>query len=133
MADAVTSLTIHDGRRWAIMGFTNQSDGTGESAVTKVDVSALADAPAFVTIEEIWYSTVGMAVAILWDATTDVLAFSVPADASDRQSFKSIGGLKNNAGSGVTGDLKFTTVGHSAGDSYSIRLLLRKAKTRAFA
>ena len=42
MADTVTSQTIQDGERVAIMKFTNVSDGTGESAVKKVDVSALA-------------------------------------------------------------------------------------------
>ena len=41
MADAVTSQTIQDGDRIAVMKFTNISDGSGESAVTKVDVSAL--------------------------------------------------------------------------------------------
>ena len=41
MADAVTSSTIQDGERTAVMRFTNVSDGTGESAVAKVDVSAL--------------------------------------------------------------------------------------------
>ena len=40
MADAVTSQTIIDGERNCVMKFTNVSDGTGESAVAKVDVSA---------------------------------------------------------------------------------------------
>ena len=42
MADAVTSTTIVDDDRKAIIQLTNTSDGTGESAVTKGDVSALA-------------------------------------------------------------------------------------------
>ena len=42
MADAVTSQTLIDGPTHVVMKFTNVSDGTGESAVTKVDVSALA-------------------------------------------------------------------------------------------
>ena len=41
MADTVTSQTIQDGERVAILKFTNESDGTGEAAVKKVDVSAL--------------------------------------------------------------------------------------------
>ena len=45
MADAVTSQTIIDGQKTVVMKFTNISDGTGESAVTKVDVSALAALP----------------------------------------------------------------------------------------
>ena len=42
MADAVTSTTIVDGERLAVIQLTSTSDGTGESAVTKVDVSALS-------------------------------------------------------------------------------------------
>ena len=41
MADAVTSQTLLDGERLAIMKFTNISDGTGETAVTKVTASSL--------------------------------------------------------------------------------------------
>ena len=40
MADAVTSQTLSDGDRTAVMKFTNISDGSGESSVKKVDVSA---------------------------------------------------------------------------------------------
>ncbi len=36
------------------------------------------------------------------------------------------GGIPNNSGSGKTGDIDFTTVGHSNGDSYSIILVLTK-------
>ena len=41
MADVVTSQTIQDGQKTAILKFTNVSDGSGEAAVKKVDVSAL--------------------------------------------------------------------------------------------
>lgn len=36
MADVVTTQTIQDGQRKAVMKFTNVSDGTGESAVAKL-------------------------------------------------------------------------------------------------
>lgn len=45
MADAVTTQTIQDGPSTAIFRFTNVSDGTGESAVAKIDVSALSKDP----------------------------------------------------------------------------------------
>ena len=41
MADAVTSQTLVDGEKTAIIKLTNISDGSGETAVKKVDVSAL--------------------------------------------------------------------------------------------
>ena len=42
MADAVSTQVLLDGERQYIAKFTNISDGTGESKVTKIDVSALA-------------------------------------------------------------------------------------------
>ena len=42
MADAVTSQTLSDGDRIAVVKFTNISDGTGESSVAKVDKSGFA-------------------------------------------------------------------------------------------
>ena len=39
MADLVASQTILDGERLYIAKFTNISDGTGETAVVKINVS----------------------------------------------------------------------------------------------
>lgn len=126
MADAVTSQTLVDGPRNAVMKFTNISDSTGEAAVTKVDVSALSGAPASVVIERIDYNTRGMGVNILWDATADVLAYALESDGGGCLDFTPFGGIPNNSGSGKTGDINFTTQGAGAGDSYSIILHLRK-------
>jgi len=116
MADAVTSQTIMDGARHVVMSFTNVSDGTGESAVTKVDVSA----------ESVTFSTFGMSVKLLWDATTDVLCLHLPADYADTLDYSNFGSLKNNSGSGKTGDIQLTTVGHSSGDAYTVTLKMIK-------
>lgn len=51
MADAVTSQILLDTRFKTVMTFTNVSDGTGEAAVKKVDVSALTSSPDRVFIE----------------------------------------------------------------------------------
>jgi hypothetical protein len=126
MPDAVASQTLVDGQRNVVMKFTNISDGTGESAVTKVDVSTLAGAPSLVRIDRIIAHTSGMAVNILWDADTDVTAFVVGQDASIDHDFRCFGGLKNNAGTGVTGDIKFTTIGHTGNDTYTIILHMTK-------
>lgn len=126
MADAVASQTIVDGAKNAVMKLTNISDGTGESAVLKVDVSALTGAPSRVRILRIHAATAGMGVDILWDATADVLAWHVPADTQMTWDFTCFGGLSNNAGSGITGDIMFTTVGHTTGDRYSIVLEMAK-------
>lgn len=125
MADAVTSQTILDGERLFIGKFTNISDGTGETGVLKIDVSALSPnsfnlACNGVKINRIWAQTYGMAVDILWDATTDLIADTIPADVMYNMCFDSFGGIPNNSGAGKTGDVLFTTVGASAGDRYTI-------------
>lgn len=127
MADTVNSYTYADGPRNVVMHFTNVSDGTGESAVTKVDVSALADSPSSVKIEQIWATTSGMDVDVYWDADTDELLMTIPADTEVHLDFRCFGGLGNKAGTGVTGDIKFTTRNHAAGDAYSITLGMAKS------
>jgi hypothetical protein len=127
MADSVTSQTIMDGSKTVVMKFTNVSDGTGETAVVKADASALLNAPSKLKVMRVWAMTNGMAVNVLFDATADVLALSVPSGFMEHLDFRSFGGVNNNAGSGVTGDIAFTTVGASAGDSYSIVLELSKS------
>jgi hypothetical protein len=127
MADAVASQTILDGERLFIAKFTNISDGTGESAVVKIDVSTLA-ANGFglacngVKINKIYGTTHGMEVRILWDATTDVFAWQIPQNSNYLMDFSSFGGIPNNAGAGSTGDVLFTTADASSGDMYSIVL-----------
>jgi hypothetical protein len=135
MADAVATQTIQDGGQTAIFRFTNISDGTGESAVTKIDVSALTTNPVTkmscdsVSIEKIWFSNIGMGVKIYFDASTDVLVIQLPADWTDELDFSEFSGVPDNAGSGTTGDIQFTTVGHSSGDSYTIVMKVIKHYT----
>ena len=130
MADTVASQTLADGPKTAVLKLTNISDGSGESAVTKVDVSALqpsadGDTCTGVTIERIWWQCIGMKVQILWDATSDLFCIELGENQSGDHDYTKFGGLTNNAGSGKTGDLKFTTVGHSSGDTYTVILYLR--------
>ena len=136
MADAVTSQTLSDGDRIAVMKFTNLSDGTGESSVKKVDISALAansagETPARATIEQIWYDIGGMRVALEWNATTNVVAAVLGGSAaagnvSGHMDFRSFGGVKNTLASGYDGDIDLTTSGHTNLDHYTIVLELSK-------
>ena len=137
MADAVTSQTLSDGDRIAVVKFTNISDGSGEASVAKVDVSALANnsagaACALATIDQIWYDIGGMRVALEWNATTNVVAAVLGGSAavgvgSGYMDFRSFGGIKNTEASGVDGDIDLTTHGHTSHDHYTIVLQLRKS------
>ena len=133
MADAVNSQTLFDGLSQAVMKFNNVSDGTGETAVLKVDVSALAannvgKECTGVSIRKITALLNGMSVNILWDATTDVSAI-ILAPGMYTLNFDETAILGNNAGTGKTGDIMFTTIGASSGDTYSI--ILEMIKTYA--
>ena len=130
MPDAVNTQTLFDGDSQAVMKFNNVSDGTGETAVLKVDVSALkanyiGKECTGVDIRRIVASVNGMSVNILWDATTDVSAFIV-SPGMYTLDFDTTTILRNNAGVGKNGDILFTTVGASAGDTYSIILEMTK-------
>lgn len=131
MADSVTSQTIIDGDRVCVMKFTNVSDGTGESAVDKVAVASLTarsrdGAPCTqVSIRRMWFWTAGMSVNMFWDASSDVLIFTAPTDREGYYDFSDFC-IPNNAGSGKTGKIQFTTVGHTSGDTYTIILEMIK-------
>ena len=137
MADAVTSQTLSDGDRIAVMKFTNISDGSGESSVAKVDVSALASNSAgaecaLASIEQVWYDIGGMRVALEWNATSNVVAAVLGGSAAagnvnGHMDFRSFGGIKNTEASGVNGDIDLTTHGHTAHDHYTVVLQLRKS------
>jgi hypothetical protein len=133
MADAVTSTTLSDSDRSAVIQLTNTSDGTGEAAVNKVDVSGLATRTSDgatctgVRLAKIVYSTFGMSVKLLWDATTNTICWDLNSDYTTDEDFTEFGGIRNTAASGgKTGDILLTTTGASSGDSYVIVLTLFK-------
>ena len=138
MADAVTSQTLVDGDRTAVMKFTNISDGNGEASVVKVDVSALNSnshtgaACSRVHITQVWYAISGMRVDLEWNASSNVKALILGAGVALEPTnghfdFRSFGGIKNNAGGGITGDIDLTTLHHTANDAYTIILELSKS------
>ena len=130
MADTVATQLIYDGAKQAIMKFTNASDGTGETAVKKVDVTTLSTyqgkACSGVDIDRIYGLTHGMQVRLLWEATTNGTILTVPQNVMETMSFDDFGGLNNNTTTGKTGNILFSTLDTSSGDSYTIILVLRK-------
>jgi len=138
MADAVTSQTLSDGDRTAVMKFTNISDGSGEASVVKVDVSALtansstAAECSRVHITQVWYAISGMRIDLEWAADTKVKALLLGGGVALEPTnghfdFRSFGGLKNTEASGVDGDVALTTLHHTSNDAYTIVLELNKS------
>ena len=131
MADAVTTTVENNGPRNLTIQFTNESDGTGESAVKKVDATSATYANqgtvpgVHLKIVRIVYSVSGGAVRLLWEASanTDVTILGAGVGTMD---YTAVGGLKNPNNAGATGSILFTTVGFVSGSSYSIDLEMIK-------
>ena len=129
MADAVTSNYVYKGTRRATLTLTNISDGTGESAVAKIDVSTLVGpdgtAPTYVVIEDVtWDIQAFTYVTLAFDATTDdtFLLASAGQGYHDFTNGGQIAGLTDPKSSGTTGDVVLTTTGAAAGATYTITI-----------
>lgn len=132
MADVVDQKTIYSGKRYHTVHRINQSDGTGESAVTVVDISTLRDALGRVcdysVVDRIEYSVWGFNyVTLYWDHTTDdeiaVLSRQGVIDFAD------FGGKVDPKTTGGTGDILLTTNGGAAGAGYDFTLIIRPKAT----
>jgi len=131
MADAVTSQTLVDNQTTAVMLFTNVSDGTGESLVTKVNVANLAvnafgQACNAVSVKKIHIATHGMGVRLFWGATSNIIFFISSQNSQYTFDLSSFGGLVNNSTTGKTGNILLTTFDQSLGDTYTLILEMQK-------
>jgi len=129
MPDTIDSKVVFAGTRHRVVKFTNISDGTGESAVLKVDVSALVGpdgtAPTYTAVEEIQWSISGFnSVRLLWDADEDD-EIAVLGPGNGYMNFTNVGGLVDPKSSGTTGDIFLTTNGAVSGATYDVTLILR--------
>jgi hypothetical protein len=121
MADTVSTQVLADSARNYIVKLTSKSDGTGESAVKKIDLSTMHPVPTSVRLDRIEGDIAGMEVELLWEATINasVMKLAGPRICMD---FKKHGGIPNTKASGWTGNVMLTTSNQSAGDSYSLVL-----------
>ena len=129
MVDTVDSKVVFAGTRKRIVKLTNISDGTGESDVVKVDVSALigpdGTAPTYTAIEEVQWSIQGFtSVRLEWDAATDDEALILAAG-NGYMNFANVGGLVDPRAAGTTGDILLTTAGAVSGATYDLTLVVR--------
>lgn len=141
MANVITSKVLEDGPRLYIILLHNDSDGTAEALVKKIDVTTMsgyvAGSPTAdylnCKIEQIFFATVGgIGVKLYWEATTNKLAYVAPPVYSDHDDFREIGGLPNeNFGqAGNTGNLLLSTVGAAAGSAYNLIIRMTKGSTK---
>jgi hypothetical protein len=128
MADTVSTQVITTGPRTYAVRLTNISDGTGESLVQKVDISALL-APSGVAatstnIQEIQWSIRGFSsVALYWDHATDSI-IDILAEGNGYRDYVWLGGLADPQPGVATGDILLTTIGPAVDATYDITLVL---------
>ena len=129
MADVVTTRTLFQGERKLITSYVNVSDGSG--GTTKiVDASALTknsknEAVDNVSLNRIWFNVSAATTApvqLQWDLSSGTQTPLLALNETDNYDFSDIGGLPNYSGSGKTGDVQLTTVGHASGETYAITI-----------
>jgi hypothetical protein len=132
MAITATSQTIFDGERIAIMKFYATMSATeNESNVVKVNPANLLPSNAggacdAVSILKVTALTHGLEVQMNWVASSPVVIETIPQNSQYTQDYSKFGGLTNNAGTGKTGSISFSTLDGSAGDSYTVVLEMQK-------
>lgn len=118
MANSVTVQVLQDGPRNVVLHVTGVLDTSNLAATVIADVSTFDPVPTLVRIDRmVWSCSDPLAVQLFWDATTDVFITELKAQ-EHKQDFKDVGGIHNNAGAGVTGDIVVTTTGWTAGTEY---------------
>ena len=129
MADTVDTKVIRNKHGRYVVKLTNISDGTGESGVVKVDVSALTSASgAAATMAHVWrieYNIQGFtSVRLHWDAATDDEIAVLPTG-SGVLDFSPEGGMTDPQSTTPVGDIKLTTANTTSGNTYDITLWVR--------
>ena len=129
MVDLVDVKYIRNGPRKAVVKLTNISDGTGEAAVIKVDLSALVGpngvAPTKTVVESIQANVQGFtSVQLHFDHTTDD-ELAILGTGFTYLDWEDVGGHVDPASTGGTGDIVLTTIGASATATYDISITFR--------
>ncbi len=127
MPNTITQTTLLTSRAKVIKHIVIASDGTEETDLVIYDSSVVATAlgiadPLTCRLDRIEYSVSSATsfITLEFDASTDVMVAAIPSNASGVIDFRQFGGIRNTAGSGVTGDITLTTTGLASGDSLHI-------------
>jgi hypothetical protein len=132
--DAVTNRVLfdQDGPRVQVL-LTNVSDGTGENAAAKIDLSTLKDprgeVPKALAIESVRWTISGFQWVKLAFAHTAPDTALVLGNGYGKFCFRDVGGIPDPGSAGGTGDITLTTgpvMGAGVLGTYSISLMVRK-------
>jgi len=116
MADNVATKIIMASKEKSIFLLTNKSDGTGETGVTKIDISTLPGAPKRVKVTRMEWVAEGMRAELYFDRTTPDRIYI--CGNYGQLTLEEI----PDKGTGGTGDILLTTWGQGANAAYSIMI-----------
>jgi hypothetical protein len=133
MANTKTNTTLLAGNKRAIIYYTLAYVDAQETDAVVFDSSVIAALVGITdplnctleTVDALVAGPVAVRAFLEFDATTDVLALSLPVNIDIQKDFRKIGGLKNTAGTGITGDITLTTLGLDAGSTITLVLNVR--------
>jgi len=129
MADTTDVQYIFKGTRKIKVKLTGISDGTGETTISKVDISSLigpdGTAPTKTVVESIEANVQGFSsVKLYWDHTAnDELA--VLGTGFSYYDWNDVGGFTDPGSTGGTGDILLTSTGATATATYDIVITAR--------
>ncbi len=127
MADTVDTRAVKTTGRRRILHLQNRSDGTGESAVNKLDISTLktirGDVCTYTVVDKIEYNVSKMSVRLDWDHDTDDEIVTLSGEGVI--DWADFGGLIDPKTAGGTGDILLTTNGAIAGSTYDLTIYYR--------
>lgn len=126
-AAALTNQVILDGPRNVVVRGMIAGGTTDLSNGVLVDLSTLSGSPTSVKVTAVSASLSGFACRLKWDATTDV-PFAALAAGDNFLDMEPWGGIPNNAGAGVTGDVLIDTEGSTATTALGVVLIECKKK-----
>lgn len=132
MANVTSVQLLADDRNHAVFKLTCVSDGTAETRVKKIDVTALVgyQAGASIAVRRVAWSVGNDAgyPELIWEgsnSSNDRTIFTMAGGGEGDFDLSDVGSIKNNAVS-PTGHILLTTHGFAATSHYSILVELRK-------
>lgn len=113
MAHTITPQVLERGPKFTVVKYNIKGDS---KTATELVNAVLFDASAYGTktdnkLFDIMYDLGGFTADLFWDATANVPLLTLAKDREEETCFIKMGGLRNNGGTGRTGDILITTTG----------------------
>ena len=121
MAHTLTTQVLERGSKFTVIKVNIKGDSKDANELSKAvlfDASAYSSTKVNDKLMDIKYTLNGFSAELFWDAATDVPLISLAKDYPHEECYFEVeGGLKNNAGAGITGDILISSNGLASTDN----------------